>query len=356
MSADWVRVERILDRARESGRRVLLEPEGLAMLEALGIDTPPYAFVREADEADAGRLERLGGDRVVVKVVSPEILHKSDVGGVRVADRSVEAVRATIARMARQLAGRAIDGYTINAFVPYERSLGHELLLGLRWTDDFGPIVTLGPGGIYTEFLAANLREGRDVAIFAACARGDTAGAAAGALESAAVTSLVTRSRRGQPPAIDPATLLAAVSVFSSLAARFTPHAVAECEVNPIVISEGRLVALDILVKLGSGEQTREEAPRPIHKLKHLLEPRSAAVVGVSEKLNPGHIILNNLIRDGFDRSRITVVKPGSESIEGCRAVADINSVPERVDLFVLSISAAQAPEAIVEIVEGQKA
>ena len=79
-------------------------------------------------------------------------------------------------------------------------------------------------------------------------------------------------------------------------------------------------------------------------------------MVGVSEKLNPGHIILNNLIREGFDRSRIYVVKPGSEQIEGCRAVPDIASLPEPVDLFILAISAAQTPQAITDIVEGRKA
>ncbi|MFB3853043.1 MAG: acetate--CoA ligase family protein [Vicinamibacterales bacterium] len=357
MTADWAYVEEIVGRARRSGRTVMLEPEGLAMLGALGIDTPPHIFLRNPGEVDAACFEKLGGDRVVVKVVSPEILHKSDVGGVRIAERSLEAVRTVISQMVRNLAGRRIEGFTISAFVPHERSLGHELLLGLRWTADFGPIVTLGPGGIYTEFLAANLREGKDVAIFPARTDWEVASEAwAEALDEAAVTSLVTKSRRGQPPAVEPGTVLRAVGTFASLAARFTPHAIAECEINPIVVSEGRLVALDILVKLGAGERPSQEPPRPIYKLKHLLEPRSAAVVGVSEKLNPGHIILNNLIRDGFDRSRITVVKPGTGSIEGCRAVPDIRSVPGRVDMFVLSISAAQSPEAIAEIVEGRKA
>ena len=95
---------------------------------------------------------------------------------------------------------------------------------------------------------------------------------------------------------------------------------------------------------------------RPIHKLRHLLEPRSAAIVGVSEKLNPGRIILNNLVREGFDRERIYVVKPGSDQIGGCRCVPDIASLPEKVDLFILAVSAAQAPEIVAEIIERQKA
>jgi acyl-CoA synthetase (NDP forming) len=93
-----------------------------------------------------------------------------------------------------------------------------------------------------------------------------------------------------------------------------------------------------------------------VHKLKQLLEPTSAAIIGVSEKLNPGHVILNNLIREGFDRSRIAVIKPGSETIEGCRCYPDVASLPERVDLLVLAVSAAQAPDVVADVVEQRKA
>jgi acyl-CoA synthetase (NDP forming) len=97
-------------------------------------------------------------------------------------------------------------------------------------------------------------------------------------------------------------------------------------------------------------------ADRPVHKLKQLLEPSSAAIIGVSDKLNPGHVILNNLIREGFDRSRIAVIKPGSETIEGCRCYPDVASLPERVDLLVVAVSAAQAPDVVAGVIEQRKA
>ena len=121
--------------------------------------------------AEAGTLP---GDRVVVKVISPEILHKSDVGGVKVVANDAHAIAEAIRDMEERLGGpwhvgtgvSRISGYTINEFIPYDRSLGHELLLGLRWTGDFGAVVTFGPGGIYTEFLAQNFKVGRGAAIF----------------------------------------------------------------------------------------------------------------------------------------------------------------------------------------------
>lgn len=351
MTIDTTRIARVI--ASAGSRPVLLETEGLELLAALGIDAPAHLFVRDAAEAAAADTAPLGGDRVVVKVVSPQILHKSDVGGVKVVPREPAAIGAAVADMERRLGGQAIAGFTINEFLRYDTSLGHELILGLRWTEDFGPVVTLGAGGIYTEFLAEHFRPGREIAIFSPAVTTDRD--IEDAIDRLAAGRLATGRLRGQEPRIAKAPIVAAVRRFMELASAFAPDAVAECEINPLVIAGGRLAALDILVKLGTGPKPARR-PRPLGKLKALLEPRSAAIVGVSEKLNPGHIILNNLVREGFGRDRIVVVKPGSATLEGCRCVPDIAAIPEPVDLFILAISAAQTPQAITEIVEGQKA
>jgi acyl-CoA synthetase (NDP forming) len=353
VTVDTDRIRGIVARAREQGRTVLLETEGLMVLEALGLSAPAYLFVRSSAEAGKADLSRLCGERVVVKVISPRILHKSDVGGVAAVARDAGAVTTAISDMETRLGSQEIVGFTINEFVTYDRSLGSELLLGLRWTEDFGPVVTLGAGGIYTEFLAASFRPGREIAIVSPELTGEAG--VAGAIGGIAVTTLVTGRLRGQPPRLPLERLVASVETFMALGAACVPGDISECEINPLVITGGNLVALDILIKLGTGEAPRPAA-RPIFKLKHLLEPRSAAIIGVSEKLNPGHIILNNLIREGFDRQRIYVVKPGSDRIEGCRCVPDIGSLPEKVDLFILAVSAAQAPEAVAEVIEREKA
>jgi acyl-CoA synthetase (NDP forming) len=351
VTIDSVRIARVIEAA--AGRAVLLETEGLELLDALGISAPSHVFVRNAGEAAAADTEPLGGDRVVVKVISPRILHKSDVGGVKIVERRPEAIAAVVADMEQRLGDQEIVGFTINEFLRYDTSIGHELILGLRWTEDFGPVVTLGAGGIYTEFLADAFRPGREIGIFSPSVTTDLE--IQETIDRLAIGRLATGRLRGQEPRIQKAPIVAAVRRFMMLASTFAPDAIAECEINPLVVAGGRLVALDILVKLGTGPRPARP-PRPLGKLKALLEPRSAAIIGVSEKLNPGHIILNNLIREGFDREHIFVVKPGSATIEGCRSVADIAALPEKVDLFILAISAAQTPQAITEIVEGQKA
>ncbi len=351
MTIDTARIARVIGGA--AGRSVLLEPEGLELLAALGIGAPAHLFVRDAAEAAAADTSVLGGDRVVVKVISPRILHKSDVGGVKVVERQSEAIAGVVADMERRLGGHEVVGFTINEFLRYDVSIGHELILGLRWTEDFGPVVTLGAGGIYTEFLAENFRAGREIGVFSPSVTTDRE--IEQAIDRLAIGRLATGRLRGQEPLIAVEPLVAAVRRFMTLASTFAPHAISECEINPLVVAGGRLVALDILVKLGSGPRPARP-PRPLAKMKALLEPRSAAVIGVSESLNPGHIILNNLIREGFDRARIFVVKPGSTAIEGCQCVPDVASLPEAVDLFILAISAAQTPQAITEIVENRKA
>ncbi|MCX6552707.1 MAG: acetate--CoA ligase family protein [Acidobacteria bacterium] len=343
----------LIERVRRDGRNVLLETEGLALLEALGLPAPAHVVVPDADAVTSEVLAPFSGARVVVKVISPQILHKSDVGGVAVVETSVGIVRAAIADMQARLGPRGVVGYTINEFVPYSPALGHEILVGLRWADDVGPVVTVGAGGIYTEFLAKRFRAGSDVAILSPAWADNTTIEAA--LHDVAVVQLVTQPPRGQPPKIATAAIVRLASVFLEFGRTFGPE-IGECEVNPFVIAQdGRVVALDILVKLRPAD-TAQPAPRPVAKLKHLLEPRTAAIMGVSERMNPGHIIVNNLVREGFPRERIVIVKADSDQIEGCRCVPDIASVPGRVDLFVLCIDATQASRAIVEIIEREKA
>jgi len=344
----------IFDAAQRDGRDVLLETEGLRVLAALGLPAPAHVFAKDAGMVSAALLSPLPGDRVVVKVISPRILHKSDVSGVAVVEKTVDAVAAAIDGMQRRLAAQGVVGFTINEFIPYSPALGREILVGLRWAADVGPVVTVGAGGIYTEFLAKSFRPGRDVALLSP-ALADPASMVA-ALQDVAVVQLVTTPLRGQPPliALEPIARLA--TAFLDLG-RALGDRIAECEVNPFVIAnDGRVVALDILVTLRRAGAAARQADRPIAKLAHLLMPRSAAIMGVSERLNPGHIIVNNLLREGFDRDRIFIVKAGSTEIEGCRCVPDIGSLPERVDLFVLCIDAAQASAALVEIIEREKA
>lgn len=330
----------------------LLEPEAFQLLEGAGIRCPRRLFARNGDEAETLDVAGLGSPRVAVKVVSAEIAHKTEVGGVAIVDSTPAGVAAAIRLMERRLADRPLAGFSIAEFIPYDPSPGGEWLVGLRWTDEFGPVISVGAGGVATEFLAKGIEPGRDVAVFSPDhldhARIDAA------LDHLLFTPLAIGRVRNQPARTTLARLRETVERFATLARACRPDGLRELEVNPLVAHNGELVALDVLAVVGS-RRLHVPPPRPA-KLRHLLTPRTIAVAGVSAAMNPGHVILNNLIRGGIDRGAITVVKPATAEIEGCRAVPSIAALPHPVDLLVLSIPAAQVPDALIDAVEHRKA
>jgi len=340
--------------ARSEGRSTLLETEGLEIARSLGIGVPEYVVVADSREAaDDDAYLSFPGERLVVKVVSPRILHKSDVGGVRVVEKTRGEVVAAIESMERSFSDTEVVGYSVNQCVEFDRQLGGELLVGVRHTADFGPVVTVGPGGVLTEYLAAQLMPGREVALFSPTLPdrrriGET-------LDGMAITPLVTGRARGQKVRLAADDLVDLVERLLRFASDAVPMGLVDFEINPLALTDHGPVALDALAKIA--EPCAEPArTRPLDKLTHLLEPRSVAIVGVSEKTNPGRIILDNLIREGFPTERIHVVKPGRDEIAGCRCYPDLESLPEKADVAVLGIDAAQIPDALDRIIVGQRA
>jgi acyl-CoA synthetase (NDP forming) len=331
---------------RAKGRRILLEHEGYALLQELGIEVPKHQFVKDASEA---RPEALGSERVVVKVVSPTILHKSELGGVAVVEADRGAIASAIAAMKERLASHEVAGYLICERVEHDASLGGELLFGMRWTPDFGPVVTFGLGGLQTELYAQHM----GAAILSPFQLGEPERIRK-ALSGRPPTRLVTEEQRGREPRMDLDSLVGQLQRWLAFAKEQMPSGLAELEVNPAVFRDGRLVALDVVAKLNG--EAPVVAERPIGKLEHLLRPHSMAIIGVSERVNPGRIILENTLRQGFDKQRIYILKEGRESLLGCSCFPDVASLPERVDLFVLSVAATQVPGLVREIVEEKKA
>ena len=366
-------IRKIVSRALAEGRSALTELEGTDVLDAIGLVTPRRVLVRGAAEArkavaaDGGRA--FPGAKVVIKVVSAAILHKTEVGGVKIAHNKPADVEAAVAEMAGRFVGQAVDGYSINEFVPFEPSLGHEMIAGFRMAPDFGPVVSLGFGGIHAEFLAEQFRPGAATIFLSPLTAGREL--IDRELSHNALWKILAGGLRGLAPAVKTGALTDLALAFVVAAPILASAGILEFEVNPFALagegSAARLVALDALAKIGplptglalaNGRIVNpEQEARPLAKIDILLRPKSAAVIGVSEKsINNGRIILRNLIRNGFDISRIYVVKPGSTEVDGCRCVPDVESLPEKVDLFVLVVPAAVAPSVLTELVEADKA
>lgn len=221
----------IFSRARSEGRAALDERSGKALLAAYGIAVPRSVVVAGAgDSHDA--LQTLKPP-YVVKVVSPDILHKSDAGGVTVnlksADEVAQAIRAMRQRPA--ISGSRIDGFLVEEMAP----AGQEIVIGGLRDPDFGPLVMVGLGGIFVEVLA-------DVAFRICPITRIDAEEMLAELKGAAILAGV----RGRKP-VSKATIVDTLLKMGGEAGLLMRHAadIKEADVNPLIVFENGAVAVD---------------------------------------------------------------------------------------------------------------
>jgi len=221
----------LIEAARSAGRTALDEPAGKRLLAAFGIKTPKSTLVSGV-EGVAAALESMGLP-VVVKVVSPDILHKSDAGGVKVNLKSGAEVEQAIAAMqaAPQIMAAQVDGYLIEEMAPP----GQEMVIGAVADPQFGPLVMVGLGGIFVEVLA-------DVA-FRICpiTRLD----AQEMLTELKGAAILRGARGGKPVSQD--AIVDALLKIGGDGGLLMRHAgdFKEADINPLIVSETEAVAVD---------------------------------------------------------------------------------------------------------------
>jgi acyl-CoA synthetase (NDP forming) len=304
-----------------------------------------------------------GAGEVVLKVVSPQILHKSDVGGVRFCTGdtgSIEsAARAMLVEVGERCPDAELRGVLVVEKLPIDANVpGQEILVSLRRDPAFGPVLMVGPGGLLTEwygrlsgsashtlFSAGDFRSERDLATLRRGAFGSL---------------LLEPSRLHTTPPIDDSSLAAALErlVWLGELEDGDGHPLfEEIELNPAIARADSLLPLDVVVRLAAPPRPLRRE-RPVEKVGPLLHPRSAAIYGASAtKPNAGRIILSNLKRaEGLDYGRLYVVHPKAERIDGVRCYPNTQALPEKVDLAVVSVPASAAPDTLDEIIRTDRA
>jgi succinyl-CoA synthetase beta subunit len=217
--------------AREAGRSSLDELSGKRLLARFGVAVPKSVMV-QAGEALGPKLAGLSGP-YVVKVMSPDILHKSDVGGVRVKMQDAAEVEGAIrAMLARPEIARArLDGFLVEEMAP----AGQELVIGGLRDPQFGPLVMVGLGGIFVEVL-------KDVA-FRICPieRVD----ALEMLDELKGKALLDGAR-GRAPASRAAIVDALLKIGGERGLLMSLDGeIAEADINPLIVSPDGAVAVD---------------------------------------------------------------------------------------------------------------
>jgi len=151
IAADGEAVRAVFAAARQENRVNLGEIEAREVLKAYGLAVPESYIARSADEA-AAHAEKIGFP-VVMKIVSPDILHKSDIGGVRVGVRDQQEAMDVFELMMLRVRRYAPDAVIRGVFVQEMIQAGREVIIGSTRDPQFGPLVMFGLGGIYVEVL-----------------------------------------------------------------------------------------------------------------------------------------------------------------------------------------------------------
>lgn len=218
--ANRAEVVEVFRRARRAGRDALGDVEALQVLSAYGIPIPVSRLSHSPDESV--RIAEEIGYPVVMKIVSPDILHKSDVGGVRIGLTTPEEVRnadIAIISNARRLAPEAeIWGINVQRMVPR----GRETILGVTRDPTFGHLIGFGLGGIYVEVL-------KDISFRVAPLTSSDAKAMIGEIRS----HLLLRGVRGEEPA-DIDAIVDCLLRLSQLVVDFPD--ISELDINPLMV------------------------------------------------------------------------------------------------------------------------
>jgi acyl-CoA synthetase (NDP forming) len=380
MKPDSSQLNKIFQKAEADKRNFLLEAEVYSLLQAIGMETPRFFFIKKGEKASATKLSSLRSKEVVLKIVSLSIVHKSDVGGVVFVENKAALVNEAIKRMlvdvprrfaegikstarleesSRQRAEEDIRGVLALEKVVYEKDgFGSELLLGIHRSREFGPVVTMGLGGLDVEYINERIKEGKAVGIGSAHLLDKKE--VLPLLKPLAFYTRLVKPFRGREELLSEKRLVDAYDCFLRLAAHFSPYSksspyvIEEAEINPFVVRGGRLIPLDGLCRFSRNKQKARAGLS--ESIDFLLHPRSIGIIGVSERMNLGHIILKNILREGFPAERVYVVKPGLKEMEGCLCVPDVSHLPETVDLFVLTLAADQSVGVMERLTETGKA
>ena len=331
------RVRALLEAVRAEGRSALTAPEGKTVADAYGIAVPGEELARDVDEAVA-HADRLGGP-VVLKIVSPDILHKTDAGGVVVGVSGPAEVRAAFCRIVENAKAYApdarIDGVQVQQLVPP----GQEVIIGAVTDPTFGKVVAFGLGGVLVEVL-------KDITFRLAPV---TADEAQSMLDSIGAAEIL-RGVRGAP-AVDRWALAEQIRRVSDLVTDFPE--IAEVDLNPVIAAPDGAVAADIRILLSTEEAkvrrtySREEI---LVSMRRLMEPRSVAVVGASnEQGKIGNSVMRNLVDGGFP-GEIHPVNPRADDILGRKAYKSVTDVPGEVDVAVFAIPAKFVAAALEEV------
>lgn len=336
MAADKNAVRKLLDKAKADGRTALTAPEGKALCDAYGIPVPQEGLAKSADEAS--KLAASMGFPVVLKIVSPDILHKTEAGGVLVGVKNADDVRkgydAIIASAKKYKADAKIDGVQVQQML----TGGQEVIVGAVTDGSFGKLVAFGMGGVLVEIL-------KDVTFRLAPATKDDALSMLDSIQAAEMLKGVRGSA-----AVDRDALADLIVKVSQMISDFPE--ISEMDLNPVFATSRGATAADVRIVLDFAPKAQRYRPSQreiLASMNRIMKPDAVAVIGASaEDGKIGNSVMKNLINGGY-QGKIYPIHPKADEIMGRKAFKSVKDVPGEIDIAVFAIPAKFVAAALVE-------
>ena len=336
MSHDKATVRAILDAVKLAGRESLTAPEGKRVCDAYGISVPQEGVANSAAESE--KLAIAMGFPVVMKIVSPDILHKTEAGGVVVgisnAQEASKAYQTIIENAKKYKADATILGVQVQQMIQG----GQEVIIGAVTDPSFGKLVAFGLGGVLVEVL-------KDITFRLAPASKADALSMLDGIKAAEMLKGV----RGSDPVNREALANLIVSV-SDLVNDFPE--ISELDLNPVFASKNTAIAADVRIVVDFVAKIPRYRPpenEVLDSMKRIMQPTSVAVIGASnENGKIGNSVMKNLINGGY-KGQIFPIHPSASEIMGHKAYKSVKDVPQEIDTAVFAIPAKFVAGALIE-------
>ena len=333
---DKQKVRAILDAVKKEGRDSLTAPEGKLVCDAYGINVPKEGVVSSAKEAMT--LSSSMGFPVVMKIVSPDILHKTEAGGVIVGVGSAEAAAQAYDTILANAKNYKADAQIVGVQVQQMIKGGQETIIGTMTDDSFGKLVAFGMGGVLVEVL-------KDVTFRLAPATREDAASMLDGIQAAEILKGV----RGAKP-VNREALQDTIVRVSQLVSDFPE--ISEMDLNPVFASDEGAIAADVRIVLNFEQKParfRPDEKAVVTSMKRIMQPKSVAVVGASNEAGKiGNSVMKNLINGGY-QGKIYPINPKDAEVMGLKAYKSVKDVPDEIDTAVFAVPAKFVASALKE-------
>ncbi|GKS67296.1 hypothetical protein YTPLAS73_08430 [Nitrosarchaeum sp.] len=321
-------VKQVFEETIQTSHKVITEELSKSILKTYGVKVPPFALVTSAEEA-AKQAKKIGFP-LVMKVVSPQILHKTDVGGVKVGLDNVNDVKKTFKDMYGRLSKKKdveVKGILLEKMVPK----GVELIVGIQNDPQFGPVIMVGLGGIMTEVM-------KDVAFRMLPITTSDAKSMINELKGSALL----KGFRGSEP-IDTNMVANMLVQIGKLGVENADY-INSIDFNPVIVYPKSHFVVDAKIILNKEIRTNSisKAKPNIESMESFFTPESVALVGASA--TPGKIgnsVLNALGKQDY-KGKVYPINPKQESILGIKCYPSLDAITEKIDLVVVCIDLAE--------------